>query len=150
MDYAVPVLSQPEVMISTVPMITETVAPSQMMAADPLMSDAASGQMMTENVDRNVEEEKMPKQTETEQEEISGRGWTETTGTDLLKKIYNECVQHGSLACVKPKVLSFLSTAVKKDKIMLTDDLVIEKRGRVMEDAYEFDQPQQVGFSSSN
>jgi hypothetical protein len=147
-DDSVPVLYQPEVMISTVPMRTETVVPSQMIVTDPLMTDAAPNHMMTESAGKNTTEETMPKPTTTE-EEASSRGWSQTTASDVLKKIYDECVQRGSFACVKPKVLSFLSAAVKKDKILLTDDLVIEKTGRMTE-TYEFEEPQQVGSASSH
>jgi hypothetical protein len=144
MDDSVPVISQPEVMISTAPMITEAVVPSQIMTTDPLMTDAASDQMMTASINKDSEEQTMPKPEMTETEETSSRGWSETSATDVLKKIYDECVQHGSFACVKPKVLSFLSAAVKKDKILLTDDLVIEKTGRIMKDAYGYERPLQV------
>lgn len=139
MDDTVPVISQPEVMISTAPMITEAVVPSQIMTTDPLMTDAVSEQM-----NKDSEEETMPKPVMTETVEISSRSWSETSATDVLKKIYDECVRHGSFACVKPKVLSFLSSAVKRDKILLTDDLVIEKTGRIMKDAYRFERPLQV------
>jgi hypothetical protein len=148
MDDSVPVLYQPEVMISTVPIRTETVAPSQMVVTDPLMTDAAPSQMMTESTGKNTAEETMPKPAMTD-EEASSRGWSQTTASDVLKKIYDEFVQHGSFACVKPKVLSFLSAAVKKNKILLTDDLVIEKTGRRTE-TYEFEEPQQVGSASSH
>jgi hypothetical protein len=148
MDDSVPVLYQPEVMISTLPMRTESVAPSQMVVTDPLMTEAVPNQMMTESSGKNTAEETMPKPAMTD-EEASGRGWSQTTASDVLKKIYDECVQHGSFACVKPKVLSFLSAAVKKDKILLTDDLVIEKTGRRTE-TYEFEEPQQVGSASSH
>jgi hypothetical protein len=136
MDDSVPVISQPEILISTVPMITEAVLPSQIMITDPLMTDSA-------DINKDIDEETMqsPVMTETE---ISARGWSETSATDVLKKIYNECVRYGSFACVKPKVLSFLSAAVKKDKILLTGDLVIEKTGRIMKEAYRFEQPLQV------
>ena len=147
-DDSVPVLYQPEVMTSTVPMRTETVVPSQMLVSDPLMTDAAPNQMMTESTEKNTAEETVPKPAMTD-EEASSRGWSQTTASDVLKKIYDECVQHGSFACVKPKVLSFLSAAVKKDKILLTDDLVIEKTGRRTE-TYEFEEPQQVGSVSSH
>jgi hypothetical protein len=145
---SVPVLSQPEVMISTVPMRTETVIPSQMIGTDPLMTDAAPNQMMTESTGKNTAEQTIPKPAMTD-EETSSRGWYQATASDVLKKIFDECVQHGSFACVKPKVLSFLSAAVKKDKILLTDDLVIEKTGRMTE-THEFEEPQQVGFASSH
>lgn len=148
MDDSVPVLYQPDVMISTVPMRTETLVPSQMIVTDPLMTDATPNQMMIESTGKNTAEETMPKSAMTE-EEASSRGWSQKTASDVLKKIYDECVQHGSFACVKPKVLSFLSVAVKKDKILLTDDLVIEKTGRMTE-TYEFEEPQQVGSASSH
>jgi hypothetical protein len=144
---SIPVLSQPEVMISTLPMRTETAVSSQMIATDPLMTDAAPSQMMTESTGKTTAEETMSKPA-VAKEEASSRGWSQTTATGVLKKIYDECVQHGSFACVKPKVLSFLSAVVKQDKILLTDDLVIEKTGRVTED-YEFEQPQKVGSPSS-
>lgn len=146
-DDSVPVLSQPEVMISTFPM-TETVLPSQMMVADPLTTEASSGQIVAGAKDEIMAERTMPEPEVTENDEIIGRGWSDTTAMDVLKKIYEECVRHGSFACVKPKVLSFLSTAVNKDTVMLTDDLIIEKTGRVMEDVYEFEQPHQVAPSS--
>ena len=147
-DDSVPVLYQPEGMISTVPVRTETVVPSQTIVTDPPMTEAAPNQMMTESIGKNTAEETMPKPAMTD-EEARSTGWSQTTASDVLKKIYDECVQHGSFACVKPKVLSFLSAAVKKDKIMLTDDLVIEKTGRRTE-TYEFEEPQQVGSASSH
>jgi hypothetical protein len=150
MDDSVPVISQPEIIISTGPMITEAVMPSQIMTADPLMTDATSDQMMTGSINKDSEEQTMTKPVMTETEEISSRGWSETTATDVLKKIYDDCVQHGSFACVKPKVLSFLSAAVKKEKILLTDDLVIEKAGRIMKDAYGFEHSLQVCFDSTH
>lgn len=149
MDESVPVISQPEILISTVPMITEAVVPSQIMAIDPLMTDVTSDQTVTGSINTDSDDETMLKPVMTETEEISGRGWSETSATDVLKKIYDECIQHGSFACVKPKVLSFLSAAVKKDKVLLTDDLVIEKTGRIMKDAYGFEQPLQVSPASS-
>lgn len=145
---SIPVLSQPEVMISTVPMRTEVDVPSEMTATDTLMTEAASDQVMTESMGKNTAEETMSKPAVTE-ELASSRGWSQATAADILKRIYDECVQHGSFACVKPKVLSFLSAVVKKDKILLTDDLVIEKTDREM-DAYEFEKPQQVGSASSH
>ena len=147
-DDPVPVLYQPEVMISTVPMRLETVVPSQMIVTDPLMTEAVPNQTMTESTGKNTAEETMPKPAMTD-EEASSRGWSQMMASDVLKNIYDECVQHGSFACVKPKVLSFLSAAVKKDKIMLTDDLVIEKTGRRTE-TYEFEEPQQVGSANSH
>jgi len=146
-DDSVPVLYQPEGMISTAPMRTETVVPLQMIVIDPPMTDAAPNQVMTESTGKNAAEETMPKPAMTD--EVSSRGWSQMTASDVLKRIYDECVQHGSFACVKPKVLSFLSAAVKKDKILLTDDLVIEKTGRRTE-SYEFEEPQQVGSASSH
>ena len=148
MDDPVPVVSQPEIMISTVPMRTETVIPSKMTVTDLLMTDAAPNQIMTESTAKNTAEETIPKPSVPD-EEARSRGWSQTTASDVLRKIYDECVQHGSFACVKPKVLSFLSAAVKKDKILLSDDLVIEKTRRITE-AYEFEQPQQVGSASSH
>lgn len=143
MDDTVPVLSQPEILMSTVPMRTETAVPSQMIATDPLMTDAAPSQIMTDNTAEGT----ISKPAVTT-EEARSREWSQTTASGVLKRIYDECVQHGSFACVKPKVLSFLSAAVKQDKIFLTDDLVIEKAGRVME-AYEFEQPQKWDGSNS-
>jgi len=147
-DDSVPVLYQPEGMISTAPMRTETVVPLQMIVADPPMTDSAPNQVMTESTGKNTVEETIPMPAMTD-EEVSSRGWSQMTASDVLKRIYDECVQHGSFACVKPKVLSFLSAAVKKDKILLTDDLVIEKTGRRTE-TYEFEEPQQVGSASSH
>jgi hypothetical protein len=141
MDDSVPVISQPEILISTVPMFSEAVLPSQIMISDPLMTDSGS-------TNKDSDEETMPRPVMTETE--SSRGWSETSATDVLKKIYEECVRHGSFACVKPKVLSFLSAAVKKDKILLTDDLVIEKAGRIMKGAYRFEQPLQVRSVSTH
>jgi hypothetical protein len=113
------------------------------------MTEISSGQIVTEEKDEIIAERANPKPVVREHEVTSGRGWSDTTAMDILKKMYEECVQHGSFACVKPKVLAFLSSALKKDKFMLTDDLIIEKTGRVMKDAYEFEKPQQVGCASS-
>jgi hypothetical protein len=103
MDDSVPVLYQPEVMISTLPMRTESVAPLQIVVTDPLMTETAPNQLMTESTGKNTAEETMPKPAMTD-EEASSRGWSQTTASDILKKIYDECVHHGSFACVNPKV----------------------------------------------
>ncbi|XP_067008108.2 uncharacterized protein Osi18 [Anabrus simplex] len=65
-----------------------------------------------------------------EDQVASARGFGDVTAADVLKKIYAECLQMGSFACVKPKVLEFLRSASKKDRIMLTRDLSIEKTGK--------------------
>jgi hypothetical protein len=44
----------------------------------------------------------------------------EATAADVLRHAYLECVQYGSLSCVKPKLLAFISTAVKHDQIPVT------------------------------
>jgi hypothetical protein len=53
---------------------------------------------------------------------------SDVTAADVLKRVYTDCVQHGSLACVKPKLLAFLSSAVKKDQIPITKDMLIVRR----------------------
>ncbi|CAG2054127.1 unnamed protein product [Timema podura] len=69
----------------------------------------------------------------------SSSSFVDSTAADVIKRIYKECVQQGSFSCIKPKVLSFLSSAVKKDKILLTEDLVIEKTAKYLStnDNYE-------------
>jgi len=44
----------------------------------------------------------------------------EATAVQVLRHVYQECVQFGSLSCVKPKLLAFISTAVKHDQIPVT------------------------------
>ncbi|KAF4532560.1 hypothetical protein B566_EDAN008484 [Ephemera danica] len=53
---------------------------------------------------------------------------SDVTAADVLKRVYTECVQHGSLACIKPKLLAFLSSAVKNDQIAITKDMLIVRR----------------------
>ncbi|KAK1122777.1 hypothetical protein K0M31_009219 [Melipona bicolor] len=52
---------------------------------------------------------------------------TETT-VDALRNIYYRCADNESvLSCAKPKVLAYLSHAVKQDRLGITDDLAIVK-----------------------
>ncbi|XP_069679315.1 uncharacterized protein [Periplaneta americana] len=147
MDDTVPVLSQPEAMLPTIPM-TEAVVASQMKTSEPMMAEtepmtmaeAGPEQTMEENIREN--EASLP-------EEENGRSWSDVSAADMIKRAYVECVQYGSFTCVKPKVLSFLSAAAKKDRIMLTEDLIIEKTGRFMEQPYEFERPLQWDGSNS-
>lgn len=65
------------------------------------------------------------------QNEFSGRAdYEQDTVVDAVKRIYSECVQLGSFACIKPKLLAFLSKSLKKDTIFLTRDLAIERTGQ--------------------
>lgn len=53
------------------------------------------------------------------------------TALDLLQGIYSGCVEEGDFSCVKPKVLAFISTAVKQDKIRISKDLSVVRRSDV-------------------
>ncbi|XP_065350648.1 uncharacterized protein LOC135946366 [Cloeon dipterum] len=58
----------------------------------------------------------------------AGANTKDNTAIEVLKHVYHECVQYGSLSCVKPKLLAFISTAVKHDSIPVTKDMVIVRR----------------------
>lgn len=67
-------------------------------------------------------------------------GWcddTAPTAVGVLENIYSSCLHEGSVSCVKPKFLSFLSSSLKKDKILITEDLAIVGNGRFMNDLNE-------------
>ncbi|XP_043664353.1 uncharacterized protein LOC122627338 [Vespula pensylvanica] len=50
------------------------------------------------------------------------------TTTEVLNNIYSRCVDSDSmLSCVKPKILSYLSDAVKQERLAITEDLAIVK-----------------------
>ncbi|XP_003401376.1 uncharacterized protein LOC126924420 [Bombus affinis] len=62
---------------------------------------------------------------------------TETTA-DALQNIYYRCIDNESmLSCVKPKVLAYLSQAVKEDRLAITDDLAIVKSRNMAEESNE-------------
>ncbi|XP_059489243.1 uncharacterized protein LOC132204638 [Neocloeon triangulifer] len=58
----------------------------------------------------------------------AGANTKDNTAIEVLKHVYHECVQYGSLSCVKPKLLAFISTAVKHDQIPVTKDMAIVRR----------------------
>ncbi|CAB3367744.1 Hypothetical predicted protein [Cloeon dipterum] len=58
----------------------------------------------------------------------AGANTKDNTAIEVLKHVYHECVQYGSLSCVKPKLLAFISTAVKHDSIPVTKDMAIVRR----------------------
>jgi hypothetical protein len=49
------------------------------------------------------------------------------TAVQVLRHVYHECVQFGSLACVKPKLLAFISAAVKHDQIPVTKVIFLQR-----------------------
>ncbi|KYM94420.1 PREDICTED: uncharacterized protein LOC108781347 [Cyphomyrmex costatus] len=58
---------------------------------------------------------------------------TETT-VDVLQDIYHRCTDSESmLFCVKPKVLAYITNAVKQDRLTITEDLAIVKSRDVPE-----------------
>lgn len=61
-------------------------------------------------------------------EDAFGRASSETA-TEVVASIFDACLQYGSISCVKPKVLRFLSSAIKKDEIGLTENLSIVRSG---------------------
>ncbi|XP_054002678.1 uncharacterized protein LOC128889256 [Hylaeus anthracinus] len=62
---------------------------------------------------------------------------TETTA-DALQSIYYRCVDNESMySCVKPKVLAYLSNAVKQDRLAITEDLAVVKSRDIPEDNTE-------------
>ncbi|XP_046748661.1 uncharacterized protein LOC124412649 [Diprion similis] len=61
-----------------------------------------------------------------------------STTTEALRNIYYRCMDSESLlSCVKPKLLAYVSEAVKQDKIRITEDLVIVKSRDAPEDNAE-------------
>ncbi|XP_043265994.1 uncharacterized protein LOC122405376 [Colletes gigas] len=68
---------------------------------------------------------------------------TETTA-DALQRIYYRCVDNESMySCVKPKVLAYLSNAVKQDRLAITEDLAVVKSRDLPEDNNEEYYPSQ-------
>ncbi|XP_012287559.1 uncharacterized protein LOC105703633 [Orussus abietinus] len=71
------------------------------------------------------------------------------TTAEFLQNVYYRCADSQSmLSCVKPKVLSYLSDAVKQDKVSLTEDLTLVRSREMPEDTpeeynsqYEFADP---------
>ncbi|KAM0736200.1 hypothetical protein ACS0PU_010161 [Formica fusca] len=58
---------------------------------------------------------------------LSGAQQTETT-VNVLQKIYHRCADSESmLSCVKPKVLAYLTDAVKQDRLAITENLALVK-----------------------
>ncbi|KAL0105076.1 hypothetical protein PUN28_016608 [Cardiocondyla obscurior] len=51
-----------------------------------------------------------------------------TTTVDALQDIYHRCADSESmLSCVKPKVLAYITDAVKQDRLAITEDLAVVK-----------------------
>ncbi|XP_017882733.1 uncharacterized protein LOC108631855 [Ceratina calcarata] len=68
---------------------------------------------------------------------------TETTA-EALRNIYHKCINNESmLSCVKPKVLAYLSQAVKQDRLAITEDLAIVKSRNFPEENTEEYYPSQ-------
>lgn len=57
-----------------------------------------------------------------------------TTAADLVSKIYAEC---STLSCAKPKLLSFFSASLNKNKIRITRDLSIVRNSESAEPSAE-------------
>ncbi|XP_076759408.1 DUF1676 domain-containing protein Osi18 [Xylocopa sonorina] len=57
------------------------------------------------------------------------------TTADALRGIYYRCIDNEAmLSCVKPKVLAYLSQAVKQDRLAITEDLAVVKSRDLPED----------------
>ncbi|XP_076241428.1 DUF1676 domain-containing protein Osi18 [Calliopsis andreniformis] len=68
---------------------------------------------------------------------------TETT-TEVLRNIYYKCIDNESmLSCVKPKVLAYLSNAVKQDRVPITDDLAVVRSREMHEESSDEYYPSQ-------
>ncbi|KAK6618660.1 hypothetical protein RUM43_013051 [Polyplax serrata] len=66
---------------------------------------------------------------------VAAVGGRSETAVDVFGNIFDSCLKFGSFSCVKPKFLKFLSDSLKNDRIVLTEDLSIEKtEGRVTSD----------------
>ncbi|KAG7190688.1 hypothetical protein KM043_006766 [Ampulex compressa] len=62
---------------------------------------------------------------------------TETT-VDVLRNIYHKCANSEAvLSCAKPKVLAYLSEAVKQERFAITEDLAVVRSRGVAEDTTE-------------
>ncbi|PSN43132.1 hypothetical protein C0J52_17083 [Blattella germanica] len=153
----VPVINEAPGVMDTMKIVEDSVAVSsdpEVYVTDPQRKTADN--MATEDIlempEKLVLEEPVmvvnSENVEMPQNEDTGRTYP-LPATDVVKNIVVECVQQGSFSCVKSKMLSFLSKVAKNDKIMLTNDLSIEKTGRVMNDIYQFEQPQRWDGSES-
>ncbi|KAJ9577063.1 hypothetical protein L9F63_006343 [Diploptera punctata] len=115
------------------PNLSETEAmsaePTESKINEPIMTENMASPAMTEEMSTN--------------EESTGRSSYQMTAAQAFKNIFDECLHYGSFSCAKSKMLSYLNQAAKKDKILITDSLTIEKNGRRFNDVYEFEQPQQ-------
>lgn len=53
------------------------------------------------------------------------------TAVELAQQVYEGCLQRGSLACVRPRLMAFLSEAAKRDgAVRITRDLSIVPSGQ--------------------
>ncbi|XP_072750332.1 uncharacterized protein Osi18 [Anoplolepis gracilipes] len=69
---------------------------------------------------------------------LTGAQQTETT-VNVLQKIYHRCADSESmLSCVKPKVLAYLTDAVKQDRLAITEDLTLVKSRDVAADNTDY------------
>ncbi|KAK2579911.1 hypothetical protein KPH14_007591 [Odynerus spinipes] len=69
---------------------------------------------------------------------VLARAQNAPTTAEVLTNIYYRCSESESmLSCVKPKVLSYLSDAVKQDKLAITEDLAIVKSREAPEETTE-------------
>ncbi|EFN71495.1 hypothetical protein EAG_14435 [Camponotus floridanus] len=68
---------------------------------------------------------------------FTGAQQSETT-VNVLQKIYHRCADSQSmLSCVKPKVLAYLTDAVKQDRLAITEDLALVKSRDATSDSAE-------------
>ncbi|XP_014475669.1 PREDICTED: uncharacterized protein LOC106744990 [Dinoponera quadriceps] len=74
---------------------------------------------------------------------LIGAQRTDTT-VGVLQKIYHRCADSESmLSCVKPKVLAYLTDAVKQDRLVITEDLaVVKSRDAPEDDTKDYDPSQ--------
>ncbi|XP_012228123.1 uncharacterized protein Osi18 [Linepithema humile] len=80
---------------------------------------------------------------------LTGAQQTETT-VGVLQEIYHRCVDSESmLSCVKPKVLTYITDAVKQDRLAITEDLAVIKSRDVSQDNAEDYSSQYDAASSS-
>ncbi|KAJ8952333.1 hypothetical protein NQ318_017227 [Aromia moschata] len=59
---------------------------------------------------------------------ISHAALANQSATEVLHDIYNSCVRHFSVTCVKPKALHWLSEVSQSHQIKVTEDLLIVRK----------------------
>ena len=122
---------------------------SSMSETETMPAESTESQLNEATMAENVASPAMAEEMATN-EEVTGRSTYQLTAVQAMKNIFDECLHYGSLSCAKSKMLSYLSQAAKKDRILITDSLTIEKNGRSYSDGYEFEQPQQVSICSNS